>query len=124
MICSCCFNLLLTCFNLIPHTDKENCDSRSSQRHCSLRRRGNALNLACLNTTEALNTNLIRIPLKYKFSALSQPGKEGSEAEERGRILMSLMYNTQQNRLIVGVVRCVHLAAMDANGYSDPYVKM
>lgn len=53
-----------------------------------------------------------------------EPGKEGSEAEERGRILMSLMYNTQQNRLIVGVVRCVHLAAMDANGYSDPYVKI
>ncbi|XP_047238442.1 rabphilin-3A-like isoform X3 [Girardinichthys multiradiatus] len=53
-----------------------------------------------------------------------EPGKEGTEAEERGRILMSLMYNTQQNRLIVGVVRCVHLAAMDANGYSDPYVKI
>ncbi|MEQ2231452.1 Rabphilin-3A [Ilyodon furcidens] len=56
--------------------------------------------------------------------AVSQPGKEGTEAEERGRILMSLMYSTQQNRLIVGVVRCVHLAAMDANGYSDPYVKI
>lgn len=37
---------------------------------------------------------------------------------------MSLMYSSQTNRLIVGVVRCVHLAAMDANGYSDPYVKM
>uniref|UniRef100_A0A4W6G4V1 Rabphilin 3A n=1 Tax=Lates calcarifer TaxID=8187 RepID=A0A4W6G4V1_LATCA len=46
------------------------------------------------------------------------------EVEERGRILISLMYSTQQNRLIVGVVRCVHLAAMDANGYSDPYVKI
>ncbi|XP_043966888.1 rabphilin-3A-like isoform X2 [Gambusia affinis] len=53
-----------------------------------------------------------------------EPGKEGTDAEERGRILMSLMYSTQQNRLIVGVVRCVHLAAMDANGYSDPYVKI
>lgn len=53
-----------------------------------------------------------------------QPGKEGGEVEERGRILMSLMYSSQTNRLIVGVVRCVHLAAMDANGYSDPYVKM
>ncbi|XP_054867612.1 rabphilin-3A-like isoform X3 [Amphiprion ocellaris] len=52
------------------------------------------------------------------------PGKEGSEVEERGRILISLMYSTQLNRLIVGVVRCVHLAAMDANGYSDPYVKI
>ncbi|KAJ8415519.1 hypothetical protein AAFF_G00424990 [Aldrovandia affinis] len=53
-----------------------------------------------------------------------EQGKEGGEVEERGRILMSLMYNTQQNRLIVGVVRCVHLAAMDANGYSDPFVKI
>ncbi|XP_067376186.1 rabphilin-3A-like isoform X1 [Channa argus] len=53
-----------------------------------------------------------------------EPGKDGGEAEERGRILMSLMYSSQQNRLIVGVVRCVHLAAMDANGYSDPYVKI
>ncbi|KAG8012152.1 Rabphilin-3A [Nibea albiflora] len=52
------------------------------------------------------------------------PGKDGGEVEERGRILMSLMYSTQTNRLVVGVVRCVHLAAMDANGYSDPYVKI
>ncbi|XP_070689967.1 rabphilin-3A-like [Pempheris klunzingeri] len=53
-----------------------------------------------------------------------EPGKDGGELEERGRILMSLMYSSQTNRLIVGVVRCVHLAAMDANGYSDPYVKI
>lgn len=53
-----------------------------------------------------------------------ETGKDGGESEERGRILVSLMYSTQLNRLIVGVVRCVHLAAMDANGYSDPYVKI
>uniref|UniRef100_A0A8D3C5F1 Rabphilin-3A n=1 Tax=Scophthalmus maximus TaxID=52904 RepID=A0A8D3C5F1_SCOMX len=53
-----------------------------------------------------------------------EPGKDGGEVEERGRILISLMYSTQLNRLLVGVVRCVHLAAMDANGYSDPYVKI
>ncbi|XP_028435009.1 rabphilin-3A [Perca flavescens] len=53
-----------------------------------------------------------------------EPGKDSGEVEERGRILISLMYSTQQNRLLVGVVRCVHLAAMDANGYSDPYVKI
>uniref|UniRef100_A0A3Q3WTQ0 Uncharacterized protein n=1 Tax=Mola mola TaxID=94237 RepID=A0A3Q3WTQ0_MOLML len=52
-----------------------------------------------------------------------EPGKDGGSVEERGRILMSLLYSSQTNRLIVGVVRCVHLAAMDANGYSDPYVK-
>ncbi|KAM7416189.1 hypothetical protein PAMA_018315 [Pampus argenteus] len=53
-----------------------------------------------------------------------ETGKDVGEVEERGRVLISLMYSTQQNRLIVGVVRCVHLAAMDANGYSDPYVKI
>nr|XP_057926334.1 rabphilin-3A-like isoform X2 [Doryrhamphus excisus] len=53
-----------------------------------------------------------------------ESAKDGGEVEERGRILVYLMYSTQQNRLIVGVVRCVHLAAMDANGYSDPYVKI
>ncbi|XP_018552594.1 rabphilin-3A [Lates calcarifer] len=49
---------------------------------------------------------------------------EGDDSEERGRILVSLMYNSQQSRLIVGVVRCAHLAAMDSNGYSDPFVKV
>ncbi|XP_051501713.1 rabphilin-3A-like isoform X2 [Myxocyprinus asiaticus] len=53
-----------------------------------------------------------------------ESGKDGGEQEERGRILISLMYNTQLSRLIVGVIRCVHLAAMDANGYSDPFVKI
>ncbi|XP_024909226.1 rabphilin-3A-like isoform X2 [Cynoglossus semilaevis] len=53
-----------------------------------------------------------------------ETGKDSGDVEERGRILISLMYSTPQNRLIVGVVRCVHLAAMDANGYSDPYVKI
>lgn len=49
---------------------------------------------------------------------------EGEDSEERGRILVSLTYNSQQSRLIVGVVRCAHLAAMDSNGYSDPFVKV
>ncbi|KAM6954430.1 rabphilin-3A-like [Aplochiton taeniatus] len=53
-----------------------------------------------------------------------ESGKDGGDVEERGRILMSLMYSTQRGCLIVGVVRCVHLAAMDANGYSDPFVKI
>uniref|UniRef100_A0A8C1VEK6 Rabphilin 3A homolog (mouse), b n=1 Tax=Cyprinus carpio TaxID=7962 RepID=A0A8C1VEK6_CYPCA len=52
------------------------------------------------------------------------PLKDDGEAEERGRILISLTYNSQQSRLIVGVVRCAHLAAMDSNGYSDPFVKI
>ncbi|XP_029921992.1 rabphilin-3A [Myripristis murdjan] len=50
--------------------------------------------------------------------------KDDEDSEERGRILVSLTYNSQQSRLIVGVVRCAHLAAMDSNGYSDPFVKV
>ncbi|KAM3623305.1 uncharacterized protein V6R79_009772 [Siganus canaliculatus] len=44
--------------------------------------------------------------------------------EERGRILVSLCYNTEKSCLLVGIIRCAHLAAMDSNGYSDPFVKI
>lgn len=37
--------------------------------------------------------------------------------------MISLKYNTQKSCLVVGIIRCAHLAAMDANGFSDPYVK-
>uniref|UniRef100_A0A5F9DMB8 Double C2 domain alpha n=1 Tax=Oryctolagus cuniculus TaxID=9986 RepID=A0A5F9DMB8_RABIT len=43
--------------------------------------------------------------------------------EERGRILLSLSYSSRRRGLLVGIIRCAHLAAMDVNGYSDPYVK-
>ncbi|XP_043943869.1 double C2-like domain-containing protein alpha isoform X2 [Protopterus annectens] len=45
------------------------------------------------------------------------------QLEERGRILLYLTYCTERGGLVVGIVRCAHLAAMDVNGYSDPYVK-
>ncbi|XP_053092139.1 double C2-like domains, delta isoform X2 [Pangasianodon hypophthalmus] len=44
--------------------------------------------------------------------------------EERGRILVSLCYIVEKTCLVVGIIRCAHLAAMDSNGYSDPFVKM
>ncbi|XP_055360226.1 double C2-like domain-containing protein alpha isoform X4 [Betta splendens] len=56
--------------------------------------------------------------------------------EERGRLLLCLQYlppategdvkeakERARGGLCVGVRRCAHLAAMDVNGYSDPYVK-
>ncbi|NWZ40360.1 DOC2B protein, partial [Brachypodius atriceps] len=49
---------------------------------------------------------------------------EDKSLEERGRILISLKYISQKQGLQVGILRCAHLAAMDANGYSDPYVKI
>ncbi|CAL8287917.1 unnamed protein product [Arctogadus glacialis] len=56
----------------------------------------------------------------------SQAVEQGAPVaeEERGRILVSLCYNTEKSCLLVGVIRCAHLAAMDSNGYSDPFVKM
>ncbi|XP_072338966.1 rabphilin-3A-like isoform X1 [Scyliorhinus torazame] len=58
------------------------------------------------------------------MSLYEDEGEHGVDIEERGRILVSLLYNSQQGGLIVGIIRCVHLAAMDANGYSDPFVKI
>nr|XP_057918345.1 double C2-like domain-containing protein alpha [Doryrhamphus excisus]XP_057918347.1 double C2-like domain-containing protein alpha [Doryrhamphus excisus] len=59
--------------------------------------------------------------------------------EERGRLLLCLQYlppadddgadgkveakERTRGGLCVGVKRCAHLAAMDVNGFSDPYVK-
>lgn len=43
---------------------------------------------------------------------------------DRGRILVSLMFNAAVDQLTVGIKRCAGLAAMDSNGLSDPYVKM
>uniref|UniRef100_A0A4W5MC16 Double C2 domain alpha n=1 Tax=Hucho hucho TaxID=62062 RepID=A0A4W5MC16_9TELE len=42
--------------------------------------------------------------------------------EERGRLLLCLQF-LPTSGLCVGVRRCAHLAAMDVNGFSDPYVK-
>ncbi|XP_067882673.1 double C2-like domain-containing protein alpha [Heterodontus francisci] len=45
------------------------------------------------------------------------------QLEERGRILIGLQYCSLRCGLLVSILRCAHLAAMDANGFSDPYVK-
>ncbi|XP_018619845.1 double C2-like domain-containing protein alpha [Scleropages formosus] len=59
--------------------------------------------------------------------------------EERGRLLLALQFQPPSREgdseageeaegwrpgLRVGIVRCAHLAAMDVNGFSDPYVKI
>ncbi|XP_026120604.1 rabphilin-3A-like [Carassius auratus] len=86
-----------------------------------------------LNQKKTYNVCLERvIPVRCTAGAGASRGmalyeeelKNDEEEEERGRILISLTYNSQQSRLIVGVVRCAHLAAMDSNGYSDPFVKI
>lgn len=62
-------------------------------------------------------------PLDWVYSLPQIDKTEDKSLEERGRILISLKYSSQKQGLLVGIIRCAHLAAMDANGYSDPYVK-
>ncbi|NWW50320.1 DOC2B protein, partial [Pedionomus torquatus] len=62
-------------------------------------------------------------PLDWVRSLPQIDKTEDKSLEERGRILISLKYSSQKQGLLVGIIRCAHLAAMDANGYSDPYVK-
>uniref|UniRef100_A0A8C8DX83 Rabphilin 3A n=1 Tax=Oryzias sinensis TaxID=183150 RepID=A0A8C8DX83_9TELE len=84
-----------------------------------------ALKKLKMNTKKNFNVCLERVVPKTATAGTARGiSLYEDEVEERGRVLISLMYSSQQNRLIVGVVRCVHLAAMDANGYSDPYVKI
>ncbi|XP_037077690.1 double C2-like domain-containing protein beta [Pollicipes pollicipes] len=42
----------------------------------------------------------------------------------QGRILLSLKYVTSRQTLVVGVVRCAELPALDGNGIPDPFVKV
>ena len=60
----------------------------------------------------------------WKHRSLMQEMEAEVFGEERGRILLSLCYSSERGGLLVGVLRCVHLAPMDANGYSDPFVKL
>ncbi|XP_039620788.1 double C2-like domain-containing protein alpha isoform X1 [Polypterus senegalus] len=74
---------------------------------------------APLSSPSAMSTALrgISCYLKELEQAEERP------LEERGRLLLSLQFSTQRGGLIVGIIRCAHLAAMDVNGFSDPYVK-
>ena len=54
----------------------------------------------------------------------SQFEKDDDLIAIRGKILLSLRYATAKQCLFVRIIRCAELAAMDTNGYSDPYVKV
>lgn len=53
-----------------------------------------------------------------------QVEKEDDQQKERGKLFLSLSYDTKKQALLVGIVRCAELLGMDASGYSDPYVKV
>ncbi|WAR01148.1 DOC2B-like protein [Mya arenaria] len=54
------------------------------------------------------------------------PTEQGDDllTNDRGKVLLALKYSTAKQALVVGVIRCSGLAAMDSNGYSDPFVKL
>lgn len=104
--------VILACCTLISHVAAPPCTfmaSCTTSSSCRL----------CLRS--AWTHAQPRVPISGPFPLQVD---RGGDIEERGKILVSLMYSTQQGGLIVGIVRCVHLAAMDANGYSDPFVKL
>lgn len=124
-----------------PTPDEEDWDNRLISRHGTVRGGGRSPRSAAIHLSRGnpslhphgvlrhvflvsllcLDPSQPRVPISVPFPLQVD---RGGDIEERGKILVSLMYSTQQGGLIVGIVRCVHLAAMDANGYSDPFVKL
>lgn len=48
---------------------------------------------------------------------------EGTESEEKGRILLTISYSAQDNALTIGVGKALDLPAVDSSGLADPYVR-
>ncbi|CAB3998664.1 double C2-like domain-containing beta isoform X1 [Paramuricea clavata] len=70
----------------------------------------------------------ILITNNKKMQKILEPKSEtGMDTPSRddglGRIYMSLCFVSKESKLVVGILRCCSLVAMDLNGYSDPYVK-
>ena len=75
-----------------------------------------------------------RVPLKKLTSGREKnfrlylekqlPVEKTEDSQERGKILLGLAYNNQNQSLNVHIVRCAELLGLDPSGYSDPYVKM
>lgn len=44
--------------------------------------------------------------------------------EDRGKILLSLRYNSMMSQLHVAIIRCAALNLPNADRFADPYVKL
>lgn len=49
---------------------------------------------------------------------------ETEAGQGRGRVLLSLKYVTARQSLVVAVVRCADLCALDSAGTADSFVKV
>lgn len=96
------------------------------------------LRLQVLDEDRLLRNDFIgqtSVPLKQvlvinnmKMQKILEPKSEAemedtTSDDSPGRIHISLCYVSKQQELVVGIIRCANLVAMDTNGYSDPYVK-
>jgi hypothetical protein len=78
--------------------------------------------MLCVNSNR--NKTSLAYLVETKANILQTDKDDDLLANDRGKILLGLRYDTRKQALYASVIRCAALAACDANGYSDPYVKL
>ena len=68
-----------------------------------------------------ISYSCINIISNFQVESLYLDSK--STPSNPGRIEIALHYLSKHEKLVVGIIRCVGLKALDPNGFSDPYVK-
>ncbi|XP_046841178.1 rabphilin-3A-like [Xenia sp. Carnegie-2017] len=115
------FNETLT-YSGLTETDMKNKTLRLQVFDEDKLSRNNFIGETTIPLTSVLSNNQKRI--KIALEPKSETGVETMKIDDcPGRIYLSLLYNSKSNILVVGIIRCSNLIAMDMNGFSDPYVK-
>ncbi|XP_065579909.1 double C2-like domain-containing protein beta isoform X2 [Artemia franciscana] len=74
-----------------------------------------------LSVLQNLYSRHFTLPLEKPTTSMSRLVEAW---RNRGSILLSLLYSRGRETMIVTILKCKDLSAMDSNGYSDPYVKI
>ena len=64
------------------------------------------------------------ILLYYIIYLLQLSSDEAVIGDEKGKIQLSIRYDSNKAQLYVGVIRCAALNIPSRDGYADPYVKL